>query len=526
MKAVKCFFLNHYLVLSDSSTNKKRIAKNTLLLYVRMFFTMAVSLYTSRIVLATLGIDDYGIYNVVGGVVAMFSVLSGSLSSAISRFITFELGHGDSKKLKIIFSTSVSIQIVIALVVFFVAEIIGIWFVNEKMNIPSGRMLAANWVLQCSIITFMINLISVPYNATIIAHEKMSAFAYISILEVTLKLLIVYLLYISSYDKLIVYAILLMLVALVIRMVYGIYCSKHFEEASYSLVWDKKVFKEMFGFAGWNFFGNTCYMLNTQGVNMLINLYFGVALNAARGIAVQVDGAVMSFVNNFTVALNPQIIKSYASGNFQYMYKLLNQGTKFAFFIMYFFIVPFVLETETILSIWLKEVPEQSAIFLRLVLFASLANVSGNELYYGIISTGKIRDYQLVVSIVGALVFLFTWIAYELGAGAPSTYLFFIVIYLLLNIIRLKFLRRLIHFPVMAFICEAVKPICIVAVLAFILPGVIVCFMQPSLFRLVLVFIMSFISTGSVIYKWGLTGNERIFIVRKGQELVKKILNR
>ena len=402
------------------SENNKRIVKNTLLLYVRMIFTMVVSLYTSRIVLATLGIDDYGIYNVVGGVVAMFSVLSGSLSSAISRFITFELGHGDSKRMKLIFSTSIIIQIVMAFVVLLVAEIAGVWFINEKMNIPNDRLFAANWVLQCSILTFIINLISVPYNATIIAHEKMSAFAYVSILEVILKLLIVYLLYMSSYDRLIVYALLLMLVALVIRVVYGIYCKKHFAEASYSLIWDRNVFNEMLRFAGWNFLGNTSYILNTQGVNMLINLYFGVALNAARGIAVQVDGAVMSFVNNFTVALNPQITKSYASGDYQYMYKLINQGTKFSFFIMYFFIVPFVLETETILIIWLKEVPEQSAIFLRLVLFASLVSVSGNELYYGIISTGKIKNYQLMVSLVGVMVFPLTWIAYQLGARASS----------------------------------------------------------------------------------------------------------
>lgn len=508
------------------SENNKRIVKNTLLLYVRMIFTMVVSLYTSRIVLATLGIDDYGIYNVVGGVVAMFSVLSGSLSSAISRFITFELGHGDSKRMKLIFSTSIIIQIVMAFVVLLVAEIAGVWFINEKMNIPNDRLFAANWVLQCSILTFIINLISVPYNATIIAHEKMSAFAYVSILEVILKLLIVYLLYMSSYDRLIVYALLLMLVALVIRVVYGIYCKKHFAEASYSLIWDRNVFNEMLRFAGWNFLGNTSYILNTQGVNMLINLYFGVALNAARGIAVQVDGAVMSFVNNFTVALNPQITKSYASGDYQYMYKLINQGTKFSFFIMYFFIVPFVLETETILIIWLKEVPEQSAIFPRLVLFASLVSVSGNELYYGIISTGKIKNYQLMVSLVGVMVFPLTWIAYQLGARASSAYLFFIVIYLSLNIIRLNFLKKLIYFPVKEFLCEVVKPISIVAVSAFVLPGGVVYLMPPSLPRLFFVFIISFISTGSIIYRWGLTGSERYFIVIKSRELVKKIANR
>lgn len=513
-------------MVSDISTNKKRIVKNTLLLYMRMLLTMAVSLYTSRIVLETLGVDDYGIYNVVGGVVTMFTVLSGSLSSAISRFITFELGHGDIKKLKLIFSISVTIQFFIAIGILLIAEIVGVWFLNEKMNIPADRLLAANWVLQCSIVTLMINLVSVPYNAAIIAHEKMSAFAYVSIFEVTLKLLIVYMLYISSYDKLIVYAILLMLVALIIRMIYGVYCKKHFEEASYLLVWDRNVFKEMLEFSGWNFLGNASYLLNTQGVNMLINMYFGVAVNAARGIAVQVNGAVMTFVSDFTVAINPQITKSYASGDLQYMYKLLNQGTKFVFFIMYFFVVPFVLEAETILSIWLKEVPEQSTIFLRLVLLASLASISGNELSYGIISTGQIKNYQLAVSFIGVMVFPLTWIAYELGASASCTYLFFIVIYVSLNIIRLQFLKKLIHFPLRAFLIEAVKPISIVAISAFILPGMVVYLMSPSLPRMILVFTISFISTGSIIYRWGLTGSERNFIVVKSKELIKKMSNR
>ena len=510
----------------DNSANNGRIVKNTMLLYVRMLFTMAVTLYTSRVIMITLGIEDYGIYNVVGGIVSMFSVLSGSLSSAISRFITYELGHGDKKKLKIIFSTSVSIQIVIAFVIFAIAEIAGVWFLNTKMNIPNERMVAANWVLQCSIITFMINLISIPYNATIIAHEKMSAFAYISILEIMLKLLVAYLLYVSSYDRLIIYAILLLLVALIIRMVYGVYCKKHFEEASYKPVWNWSVFKEMSNFAGWNFFGNTCYILNTQGVNMLINLYFGVTLNAARGIAVQVEGAVTSFVNNFTTALNPQITKSYASGDIQYMYKLLNQGTKFSFFIMYFFIVPFVLEAETILNIWLKNVPEHSVIFLRLVLFASLSNVLGNELYYGIISTGKIKNYQLAVTAVGIMVFPLTWIAYELGAHAATTYLIFTIIYLSLNIIRLNFLKRLIGFPIMTFISEAVVPICIVAVLAFVLPMIIIYLMQPSLLRLFFVCLVSFISTASIIYLWGLTKNERYFIANKIHQFLKKHTNK
>lgn len=346
---------------NTQSINNKRIAKNTLLLYFRMILTMLVSLFTSRVVLDSLGEANYGIYNVVGGVVAMFSVLSGSLSGAISRFLTYELGKKNMNRLKLIFSTSVNIQFLMSVIVIVLCEILGVWFTNEKMNIPADRMEAANYVLQCSIITFAINVISVPYNATIIAHEKMSAFAYIGILEVTLKLLVAYLIYISPSDKLMTYATLLLLISIILRMIYGIYCSRHFEEAKYHFVLDKKIFREMSSFAGWNLFGNTAYMLNTQGVNMLINIFFGVTSNAARAIAVQVDTAVQQFVNNFMTALNPQITKSYAAGDLDYMYKLVCRGTKFSFFIMYIFIVPIVLEADTILGIWLKQVPKIQA---------------------------------------------------------------------------------------------------------------------------------------------------------------------
>lgn len=347
----------------ETSANNKRIAKNTLLLYFRTLFIMLVTLYTSRVVLNTLGVTDYGIYNVVGGVVMMFSVISGSLSSSISRFITYELGHGDFEKLKRIFSTSVNIQIGISILILVLAELFGVWFLNAKMNIPAERLSAANWVLQCSLLSFIINLISVPYNACIIAHERMSAFAYISILEAVLKLAVVYMLLVSPYDKLATYAILLVVVALIIRMAYSLYCRRHFEESRYKFVYDKPLVKEMTGFAGWSFFGNGAYMLNVQGVDMLINIFFGVTLNAARGVATQVQNAVMQFVNNFTVAVNPQITKSYAAGEMEYMYKLVCRGARFAYFLLLLFVVPIVCEADYILRLWLKLVPEYAPTF-------------------------------------------------------------------------------------------------------------------------------------------------------------------
>lgn len=321
--------------MTDTSANNKRIAKNTLLLYFRMLFMMAVSLYTSRVVLNALGVEDFGIYNVVGGVVAMFSMLSGSLSAAITRFITYELGKGNQENLKKIFSSSVTIQIGLAILIIVVAEAIGVWFLNMKMNIPDVRITAANWVFQFSILTFAVNLISVPYNASIIAHERMSAFAYISILEAIGKLAIVFLIVISPMDKLIFYAILMCAVALIVRLAYGVYCKRHFEECTYHFIFDRDLLKHMFGFAGWNFIGATSAVLRDQGGNVVINLFCGPAANAARGIAFQVNNAISGFVTNFMTALNPQITKSYAAGDRKYMMTLIFQGARL--FVLYAF---------------------------------------------------------------------------------------------------------------------------------------------------------------------------------------------
>lgn len=318
--------------MTDTSANNKRIAKNTLLLYFRMLFMMAVSLYTSRVVLNALGVEDFGIYNVVGGVVAMFSMLSGSLSAAITRFITYELGKGNQENLKKIFSSSVTIQIGLAILIIVVAEAIGVWFLNMKMNIPDVRITAANWVFQFSILTFAVNLISVPYNASIIAHERMSAFAYISILEAIGKLAIVFLIVISPMDKLIFYAILMCAVALIVRLAYGVYCKRHFEECTYHFIFDRDLLKHMFGFAGWNFIGATSAVLRDQGGNVVINLFCGPAANAARGIAFQVNNAISGFVTNFMTALNPQITKSYAAGDRKYMMTLIFQGARLSFY--------------------------------------------------------------------------------------------------------------------------------------------------------------------------------------------------
>ena len=498
--------------MPDNSAATKRIAKNTLFLYFRTLVILGVSLYTSRVILNVLGVEDYGTYNVVGGVVAMFTAISGALSSAISRFITFELGKGDGKRLSLVFSSSVNIQLCISLIVLLIGEIVGIWFLNCKMNIPSERLYAANWVLQCSLFTFCVNLISVPYNACIIAHEKMDAFAYISIFEVLLKLGICYLIMVSPWDKLISYAVLLVCVSLIIRLTYGIYCHRHFEESHYKLVYEHKLLKEMAGFAGWNFFTNSAYVFNTQGVNILINLFFGVTVNAARGIATQVDHAIMHLVNSFTTALNPQITKNYAAGNKEAMISLVCQGAKFSYMLLLLLALPIMMETDYVLRLWLKIVPDHAVNFVRLAIMASLVNIIGKTGYTATLATGTIRRYVLWVTSVGCLVFPITWLVFYLGAPSEATYIVFIIVYIAVETTRLWVMKDLLDFPVLKFIREVVVKIIVVTIVSLPLPLLSVCQLPSSLYRLTITIALSVLSTFLSIYWLGLTHDERKFV--------------
>jgi O-antigen/teichoic acid export membrane protein len=322
-----------------ASEANKRIAKNTVMLYIRMLFSMVVSLYTSRIVLNTLGVEDYGIYNVVGGIITMFSFLNGAMAAGTQRFLTFELGKNDAIQLSRVFSMSMSIHLMIALVVFVLGETLGLWFVNTQLTIPSERMAAANWVYQFSVLSAMVGIWSVPYNASIIAHERMNVYAYVSILEVILRLLIVFLLQWFGFDKLKFYAVLVFSVSLTIRFIYGRYSKLHFSETRFKFYWNKDLFNTLVSYAGWNLWGNLAVVAHDQGVNILLNIFFGPAVNAARGIAYSVKAAVYSFVQNFQVAMNPQIIKSFASGDFKNMHQLIFQGSKFSFFLLFFLFV-------------------------------------------------------------------------------------------------------------------------------------------------------------------------------------------
>lgn len=508
-------------MFESNQSKSKRIVKNTLVLYVRMILIMVVSLFTSRVVLQTLGVDDYGIYNVVGGVVSMFSLFSSSLSVAISRFITYELGKKNKEKLNSIFSTSVNVLLIISIVIVVLIELVGVWFLNNALNIPVVRMEAANWVMQCSILVFVINLISVPYNAAIIAHEKMSAFAYISILEVVLKLVVAYALYVSPIDKLITYAILLVVVALIIRGVYGIYCSCHFEECKYRMVYDKVLLKQMTDFAGWNLFGSGAYLFNTQGVNIATNLFFGVTVNAARGVASQAESAIRMFVNNFATAMNPQITKSYAEGDLEYMNTLVCRGAKYSYFLLFLFAVPFMYEADGIMKLWLGVVPDQAALFLRLSIFGTLFDVLGNATANAAWATGDVKRYYKYVVSIGCLVFPLSCVAFMVGMPAYTSYIVFIVIYIILIFVKLYIIKGLMNFPVMMFIKEVFIRIIPVSILSLFLPGLVYLLMDEGFVRVCVLTLVSLMSTTLCIYVCGLETSERALVYNTIRRIIK-----
>lgn len=507
----------------DNISNNKRIAKNTLLLYFRMLFMMAVSLYTSRVVLNALGVEDFGIYNVVGGVVAMFSMLSGSLSSAITRFITYELGTGNRENLKKIFSSSVTIQIGLAVLIVLLAEAIGVWFLNMKMNIPDTRMTAANWVFQFSILTFAINLVSVPYNATIIAHERMSAFAYISILEAIGKLAIAFLIVISPIDKLIFYAILMCAVALVIRFAYGIYCKKHFEECTYHFIFDKELLKRMFGFAGWNFIGATSAVLRDQGGNVVINLFCGPAANAARGIAFQVNTAISGFVTNFMTALNPQITKSYAAGDRKYMMTLIFQGARLSFYMLLLLSLPVLINTHYILGLWLKIVPDHAVLFVQLVLVFAMSESISNPLITAMLATGKIRNYQLVVGGLQLMNLPISYILLRMGMFPETVIVVAIVISQCCLAARLVMLRGMIGLSVRKYMKKVYINVLVVTIIAAILPFLLAISLEESFLNFVLLCFVALICTGITIYYVGCDKTERQFVLNKLHTIIDKI---
>lgn len=397
------------------SSSNKTIAQNTIFLYFRMMLTMIISLYTSRVILQVLGVDDYGIYQAVGGIVGFLSFVNNALSTGSSRFITFGLGEGNVERLKNIFSTTLIAHICLALIIAILAETAGLWFLHNKLVIAPDRLNAAEFVFHLSIITAFFSLTQVPYSACIIAHEKMGIYAYVSIIEAALKLGIVYLLTVGDFDKLKFYALLLCLIQVGIIIFYRLYCSRNFEEAKFRLTFDTKCFKEIASFSGWNLLANTSIALNSQGILILLNMFFSPAVVAARAISLQVNSAANQFVLNFQTASNPQIIKRYAAKDYDGSKRLLLQTAKYSFYLMWILCLPICLTAKQLLTLWLKNVPEYTVIFLQLVIIQSLFCVFDTTFYRALYAKGRLKENALISPTLGFIRFPIIYLLFKFG---------------------------------------------------------------------------------------------------------------
>lgn len=430
----------------SNQSNTKRIARNTLMLYFRQILIMAVSLYTVRIVLNVLGAEDYGIYNVVAGVVTMFGFLSGAMATASQRYFSFDLGKGDTENLKKTFSVTLAIYALLALLIVLLAETVGLWFVYNKLVIPSERLTAAKWIYQAAVASFLFTLITTPYMSAIIAHENMDVYAYVGIVEVALKLGIVFLLKVLTFDKLILYGFLLLCVAVINTSLYRFYCKKKYEECHFCLLWDGKLFKEIFTYTGWNTFGAAVGTFKFQLVNILLNQYFSPVLIAARGIANQVNSAVSSFAMNFSNAVRPQIIKLYAAEQKREMLDFMFKTSRYTFYLMFLLAAPLFFEMKTILGLWLKVIPEYTVLFTQLLLIDVIIDSISYSLGVGVQATGNIKWYQIIVGGLLLLNLPTSWIFLSFGFSPSIVFIIGIIITIIAFLCRLFFLKQLFSF--------------------------------------------------------------------------------
>lgn len=495
------------------SENNKRIAKNTLFLYIRMLLIMGVSLYTVRIVLNTLGVVDFGIYNVVGGIVTMFAFLSNTMSGASQRFFAFEIGQKNFVKLKQTFSLTISIYAIIAVAVLILAETIGLWFLNTQMTIPADRMEAANWVYQFSIASFLVTIMAIPYNAAMIAHENMKAYAYISIIEVVLKLVIVYLLVLFSMDKLKLYAVLTLATTLIVRMIYTNICKRKYEECRFSFYWERELFRTLIGYSGWNIIGSFSAILKDQGINLLLNVFFNPAINAARGIAFQLNYALLQFTNSFYTAVKPQITKTYAANDILGMQKLVFRSAKFGFFLLLLLTTPLLIETEFILKIWLNEIPPYVIIFTRLIIINLLIDALNIPIVSAIQATGNIKKYQLSVSIILLLNLPISYLLLKLGFSPTSTFISSILISIACYVPRLIIFQKTTSVQYRSFIKKVLIVCFFVTVISYITPFIIYSNMNTGIFRFSTIIASEIILFLPIVYFIGLSKDEREFVI-------------
>lgn len=509
------------------NTDNKRIAKNAAALYFRMFVTMIIGLYTSRVILNALGVTDYGIYGVVGGFVSMFTLISSSISASVSRFLTYELGKGNKENLKQTFTTSIFVLTGLSIVLIIITETVGIWYLYNKMVIPPERMNAAFWCFQFSLFTMVLTLINQPYTATIIAHERMDIYAYLAILDSLLKLVICFAVLYSSTDKLILYGLLLFLASVVNQIIYMVFCRRKFEESRFSFTFNKKMFRSMFSFAGWNFIGSSAAILTSQGSNLLLNWAGGPVINASYSVANSASGMVTVFVNNFTQAFNPQITKRYAAGEYQSLVQLLTYGSKYSYYVMFIVALPIMLNADFLLKIWLGFVPVEAVAFIRLMILANLFDAMSRPIVTAKNANGNIRNYQIIVGGVLLLTLPLAYFALKMGmdmwcvTGAAALTSFAAVF------TRMYMMRG--DFPYWSsslFIKKVILKVIIVSIISAILPVVVYELAPSGWFNLIITTFTALLSCIVTIYYIGCDKEERMQVISAVKNLTAKILKK
>lgn len=496
-----------------SAETNKRIVKNTIFLYIRTFVSMVISLYTSRKILEALGVSDFGIQNVVGGVITMLTFLNGSMSVATQRFLSVELGRKDKSKYNRIFNMAVLIHIGLAVLVLIAAETIGLWFVNTYLNIPAGRMTAANWVYQASILSTILGILQTPYHASIISHEHMHIYAYVGLGESFGRLFLVLLLIVYPYDRLIFWGFITFFFQFLIAIIYRVYCIRQFPECKLCLKWDHSVFSSMLKFTGWNMFGTIAWLLKDQGVNILMNIFGGTVANAARGISVQVSSAVQGLTGGFQSAVNPQLTKRYAAKDTEATCRLLCESSKISYFLLFIIALPVMMEADFILKLWLVEVPPMAPLFTRIILIESLLSAMGNPMITSLMATGNIKWYQIVVGSSLLFIVPIAYIFLKIGFPIETALIVSALFILLGDVMRVIFCKKQLGLSLRFFSLKVVLPITVVTILSVILPGLIHYHLSEGWSRLILSTIVSCIIVAVLIYTIGLTTTERNFII-------------
>lgn len=507
--------------MTEDSSNSKRIAKNTFYLFIRMVLILGISLYTSRVILNALGVDDFGLYNVVAGFISILGFLTSSLSGTTSRFITFALGKGDELYLYKVFSNTLITHLFLCLIIILFGETIGLWFVTNKLTIPVDKMNAAVWVYQISILTTILSVLKIPYNALIIAHEDMKTFAYISIIETIAKLIIAFSITYSPVNKLILYAFLLLAVQMVISAAYYHYCKQNYRESKAKLIADRDLLKEISSYSSWCILGYGAIAANTQGLNILLNMFYGTTANAARGIAVQVQNATTQLCGNFQMALNPQITKNYANGNYSYMHALITSSSKFSFFLMQLIIMPILLNCEYILNLWLVSPPLYTIEFTKIILIISTIETLKNPILAAIHATGKIKKIQTIEGLCLLSILPISYITLKFYHPEPTIIFFiYLIIESITQIIRVKIILPQISMSIKEYVKKGIFPILKVSII-IILPYFLIS-PQPTFIFLVLSTLLYTIFNLTAIFILGLKANEKIIIIQKAKSLIKK----